>query len=386
VDLAVSGGTPPYQFAWSDSSTQEDLTLVAAGYYAVTVTDASGCTALASADVSNTAVGSLTLNGLVDTLCSGESFTVSASGMSTYTWSPANGLSNTSGDAVTVNALVDMAVTVTAADQNGCLDSATFNVVALPRAMATPGGPYAGCAPLDVQLSSEWDGAVGVEWWIGGVLVSTDPNPVLPFDAGTYDVTLVAVSPFGCNDTSTFSSLVMAVGPPSAGFTVEAMPGVDDEPARQFAFNAYGANGNTYLWAFGDGTTDTAFAVQHTYAQAGEYTVTLVVQNEAGCVDTASRTLEVDPSLDVFIPNTFTPNNDGANDVFRVYGKDVRSYTMRVYDRWGTKVFESLRGLPEWDGVFQNLPLNTGVYVYVVTVHFANDAVKEMRGDVTLLR
>jgi len=179
---------------------------------------------------------------------------------------------------------------------------------------------------------------------------------------------------------------VMAVGPPSAGFTVEAMPGVDDEPARQFAFNAYGANGNTYLWAFGDGTTDTAFAVQHTYAQAGEYTVTLVVQNEAGCVDTASRTLEVDPSLDVFIPNTFTPNNDGANDVFRVYGKDVRSYTMRVYDRWGTKVFESLRGLPEWDGVFQNLPLNTGVYVYVVTVHFANDAVKEMRGDVTLLR
>jgi hypothetical protein len=59
---------------------------------------------------------------------------------------------------------------------------------------------------------------------------------------------------------------------------------------------------------------------------------------------------------------------------------------MRVYDRWGTKVFEGERGLPTWDGVFQNLDLNSGVYVYAVTVFFTDETSKQLYGDVTLIR
>jgi gliding motility-associated-like protein len=88
----------------------------------------------------------------------------------------------------------------------------------------------------------------------------------------------------------------------------------------------------------------------------------------------------------VFIPNTFTPNGDGKNDVFRVYGKSIKNIDMRVYDRWGKEVYQASELDPVWDGTSAGRIMNTAVFVYYARIEFMNGAIWERKGDVTLLR
>ncbi|MNW97827.1 hypothetical protein D3C86_272790 [compost metagenome] len=94
-----------------------------------------------------------------------------------------------------------------------------------------------------------------------------------------------------------------------------------------------------------------------------------------------------DPFKDeLYIPNTFTPNNDGRNDFFLAYGNSVAKFRMRVYNQWGEFVFESQNILQGWDGTYRGRPQPTGVYVYYVDVTFNSGTDKTFKGTVTLLR
>jgi gliding motility-associated-like protein len=88
----------------------------------------------------------------------------------------------------------------------------------------------------------------------------------------------------------------------------------------------------------------------------------------------------------VFIPNTFTPNGDGKNDVFRVYGKSIKNIDMRIYDRWGDMVYFSSEQDPYWDGSMHDKMMNTAVFVYMIRIDFLNGVSWYRKGDITLLR
>jgi gliding motility-associated-like protein len=115
--------------------------------------------------------------------------------------------------------------------------------------------------------------------------------------------------------------------------------------------------------------------------------VTIVVRAKGGCVDIDSqpvtgRTL----SDEIFIPNTFTPNGDGLNDVLRVYALSIRDYHFMVFNQWGEKVFESKNQNTGWNGSHKGKVQPSGVYMYVCRFVMNDGSVVNKKGSVNLIR
>lgn len=112
-----------------------------------------------------------------------------------------------------------------------------------------------------------------------------------------------------------------------------------------------------------------------------------------GCSDSTEFTIKVDEAVRVFIPNAFSPNNDGENDILMVYSpgdvQEVKAF--RVFSRWGELVFEQENFPPNfegygWDGRFRGAEMNTGVFVYFAEVLLIDGRTEILTGDVTLFR
>jgi gliding motility-associated-like protein len=120
----------------------------------------------------------------------------------------------------------------------------------------------------------------------------------------------------------------------------------------------------------------------------GSYAVT--VSTPCATVEGSIRIVQGDCSPEVFLPNAFTPNGDGYNDVFGITLSDVvPDLQLSIFNRWGELIFTSSDGLPAWDGTFSGQPAPQGVYTYQVTYRKLTDpgvVARQLRGHVTLLR
>lgn len=116
----------------------------------------------------------------------------------------------------------------------------------------------------------------------------------------------------------------------------------------------------------------------------GEYSIE--VRDENNCLSRDTIQLLAGCPVELYIPNAFSPNGDGINDVFYSYGNDVRSYQLQIYDRWGEMVFESLDFTIGWDGTFRGRAMSTGVYVYQILATFASGQEALFSGDLLLLK
>jgi len=113
---------------------------------------------------------------------------------------------------------------------------------------------------------------------------------------------------------------------------------------------------------------------------------TLIVTNADGCVEESTFSINVLPA-NWEIPNAFTPDNDGINDVFKVLiAGNIDMERMFIYNRWGEKVFESTDPDIGWDGKNNAKSLPSDVYVYILELRFPDGSVEVLKGDVTLLR
>ena len=115
-------------------------------------------------------------------------------------------------------------------------------------------------------------------------------------------------------------------------------------------------------------------------------TITVTGKSAAGCLDTASLIVTVNYLDQLFIPNTFTPNNDGRNDEFKVYGNNINRVEMRIFNQWGQMVFESKDPTRGWNGFFKGEQQPIGVYVYVVKVTLKDNSVVNKKGSLNLVR
>jgi len=118
-------------------------------------------------------------------------------------------------------------------------------------------------------------------------------------------------------------------------------------------------------------------------------TYTAVVSNGA-CSERASVLVEAYTEgcidKDVFVPNTFTPNNDGQNDILYVRGLKVQEVYFAVYDRWGEKVFETNDKNKGWDGIYNGRASDVGVFGWYLRVKCFNGEEAFRKGNVTLIR
>lgn len=110
------------------------------------------------------------------------------------------------------------------------------------------------------------------------------------------------------------------------------------------------------------------------------------VSDSFGCSDADTINITIDESADIFIPDIFSPNDDGQNDILYVRGHGIKELDFSVYDRWGEKVFETNDLNTGWDGTYKGQKLFTAVFAYYVKAIFYNGNNYESKGDITLVR
>jgi gliding motility-associated-like protein len=201
-----------------------------------------------------------------------------------------------------------------------------------------------------------------------------------PLDSTVYMA--VATSPNGCLDTASVS---VAVKPFT--LTLTANP----DPVLAGTNTVLTTTGNfTYnvlSWAPSIFFANQTATTQNIVVKDTSKSFTVIAQSIDGCLDTATLYVTVDPNLkDFFIPNAFSPNGDGNNDILKVYGSSVRDVTMRIYNQWGELIFETKDINKGWDGTWKGRPQEVGVYVYVAQVTFYNNVTMKRKGTVNLIR
>jgi len=136
-------------------------------------------------------------------------------------------------------------------------------------------------------------------------------------------------------------------------------------------------------WFFGDSSSARGAQISHTYDTVGRYAVTLQYADENGCRYQLHDTLEVF-SYSLYMPNAFSPNDDGMNETFQPVGFGINKYSLVIYNRWGERVFE---GNGEgWDGHFKGRPAPPGIYVYELRVRNVYRNMFNQTGTVRLVR
>jgi gliding motility-associated-like protein len=144
---------------------------------------------------------------------------------------------------------------------------------------------------------------------------------------------------------------------------------------------------STSLWHFGDGASSTLTNPRHVYLDTQEFRIDLLVTDDAGCTDSTFRI--VLPPVEVFIPNSFTPNADGINDLFDVVGSNISEFQMWIYDRWGREVFYTNNVDKKWNGSHNggDYYATTSIYAYLIKFKGMReeDAI-ERTGTVTVIR
>jgi gliding motility-associated-like protein len=140
---------------------------------------------------------------------------------------------------------------------------------------------------------------------------------------------------------------------PVAEFSASPNPTSIIDPTIHFTDLSQG-NPITWAWTFGDSGSDTIQNPSHTYPNDNTgihyYTVTLFITDQHGCTSTVDHVVEVDPEFTFYVPNCFTPNNDGTNDLFFTYGVGVVQFKMWIFDRWGNKIWWTDDMNKGWNG------------------------------------
>lgn len=259
------------------------------------------------------------------------------------------------------------------------VDSVVVNVVGANPMSITASNDTTICQGQVASLSSVVQGGNGglTYTWSNGA--TTSYTSVAPSVTTTYTVTVLDLCGVSASDQVTVN-----VSPVDASFNYQFTT-VDGE----VQFNDLSAgNIASYLWRFDDGGTSTDASPLHTYLDPGTYTVTLFVTNDAGCVDSASVNIKITVNAYVFIPNSFTPNIDGLNEFFTIYGKGFTAMEMRIYDRWGEEIFFTNKPDLGWNGyddASQGLHPG-GVYAYRIDIIDIDGLPQTYRGHVNLIR
>jgi gliding motility-associated-like protein len=369
-----------------------NATVLMSGIYTVHVTAAGGCTGTATTTVTVNAQPLILANANAP-ICNGSNVTLNGNGAFNYTWLGPNGF-NANGQSPVINnvGVIDNGTyTVTGTDANNCTSTATVNVVSFPVPVASfVGDNLTGCAPLCVNFTDQSNGNGGVingwNWNIQGEPAVSSQNTSACFgNPGTYDASLTVTTTDGCTNTLTLANYITVTSNPAANFTYAPQTISMSAPDVNFGNTSFAAT--SYIWDFGDGGTSIATNAQHTYSDTGTYCVNLIASNAMGCTDTVTHCLIVNPIFTLYIPNSFTPNQDGVNESFMIYGNGISTIDVKIFDRWGEEIFNFTDINKGWGGHTRNGSLcQQDTYVYHVDVVDVLNKDHQYVGKVNLIR
>ena len=258
--------------------------------------------------------------------------------------------------------------------------------------------PLSGCNPLQVSFSDLSSPTPAVWLWDFGDYgsaynTSYAQNPPHTYaNSGEYTVTLIVTTIDGCSDSLKKVNYINVYQTPVADFSTFPSKTNTDEPTINF--NDLSLFANQWTWNFGDpqsGQSNTSGnrSPYHDYNNEGIYSITLIVNGEGGCTDETSRTITVEQAYTIYFPTSFTPNGDNLNDQFFPSGYGInweKGYNMKIFNRWGSMVFESNDYMKRWDGIVNDKPAPGGLYSWYLIVFDKKKARHEYNGNVNLLR
>jgi gliding motility-associated-like protein len=299
-------------------------------------------------------------------ICNGETVILTGSGATTYTWD--NGVTN--GVSFTPAQTTTYTVTGTT---NGCSAQDEMTVYVNPTPEVTFAvDDYEGCVPVTVNLTNTTSNvnSENCVWTIqnGPTLNGCDVSHTFN-NGGCYAVTLTVTSDIGCTASATYPNFICVDNYPVANFGVSPLFLTSINNEATFTNGSIGAV--TYEWDFGDGNSSNETNPTHTYTDDGEnlYDVQLIAYSAQGCPDTAYTVIEMREELVFYVPNTFTPDNNGMNEVFLpifTSGFDPYDYNLLIFNRWGEIVFESYNHQIGWDGTYRGKLVQDGTYVWKI--------------------
>lgn len=341
--------------------------------YYVTATDAQGCIAIDSVLVFLKSSPYVPPVSLDTTICTGTTADIKLTNLSyiagyNYSWSPIMGLDNPNIPAPTATVSADITYTLTLTNPQGCsgTTSVSIEVANIDTDLALSDTAF--CAGESAVLAVP-AGFSSYVWSSGATTNSLNVSA-----DGVYSITVTDAT-YGCAATAQSTVTVHDLPQPTIAGDTQITEGSTGnlETSSSYA---------SYLWS--NGSTAPSISV----TEGGTYAVT--VSNEYQCIGTDAVTVSVEP-LPVLptyiIPSAFSPNGDGVNDVFQaVVSPSVAALRMVVYNRWGNKVFSAETLDDSWNGKYNGMTAEMGVYVYTVELTLASGEIVALQGNVTLLR
>jgi gliding motility-associated-like protein len=278
---------------------------------------------------------------------------------------------------------------------NGCSSnsvSTSVSVNAIPN-VSFDASILKGCSPLSVQLwntSQDANLSTLTEWTIDNSsnFNGDTINPTL--FAGCHDITL-SMTVNGCVGTVTYDDFICAEQIPVAAFSVNSNLFTENSQTIEFINQSVGAS--NYNWNMGDGNSYSTDNVSHLFNETSNgYTIWLTATSSLGCIDSTSVTIPFEEAIIYYIPNTFTPDGDEVNNVFKpvfTNGIDVNTFKMSIYNRWGELIFYSENPYEGWEGTYgsDGLDVQAGVYTYLISFKTPQfDDRKIISGHINLIR
>lgn len=382
-------GTGATTLSW-DNGVQDGVTFtpsVGTVTYTLTGTSGSGCTDSDEVTVTVAPIPNVDAGNDIS-ICEGDEVILSGSGADSYSWD--NGVV----DGVPFTPNQTTTYTVTGTTNFGCTetDQVTIEVNPVPEPSFVSDN-LSGCAPLTADFTNTTPllGGETCQWQFGdGTVYNGCDGAARTYNyPGCYNVSLTITSADGCAQTTTYDSYICVNPDPVANFNFD--PALPTTTETTITFNNFSTGASEYEWSFGDvGSSDAENPVQEFPAVEGDYPIELIAISEDGCRDTSNAVLTMFEDLIFYVPNTFTPDQDGFNETFTpvmTSGFEAQEYRLLIFNRWGEVIFESRNPQIGWDGTFKGKVVKDGTYVWKIDLKVTiADERKEYYGHVNVLR
>jgi gliding motility-associated-like protein len=346
--------------------------------FTLTGTDANNCVNSIPVSVTVNPLPIILLAANQPDYCVGDNIILQASGALTYTWGQFTG----NGSQQSLTAQASAVYSISGTDVNNCANTQSISITVFPNPTLTVTPDQAICLGEIVLVNVT--GANSYVWSPAG---SGSQSYLSPSSTTTYSITGTDL-----NDCISQLTTTVTVHPlPQA--LVEATPLIttSDSPFISFTNNSIGAATSTLT--VGDGVVYNNFdsQVEHTYPfSEGNYSVSLLVENQYGCLDSTELVIQIKGDEIFYVPNTFTPDGDEHNHVFNpvfTAGFDPANYELNIYNRWGELLFQSFNASKGWDGYYNNVVCPVGTYTWKITYKIPDtDAYKIVSGHLNLIR
>jgi gliding motility-associated-like protein len=379
--LTASGGS---SYQWSNGQTGASIYVSTSGNYNVSAVSSNGCNVSSSMVVVNaiSANNMVSING-TNAFCEGSSTVLTSYFTSGNQWYRNNTLLNGQNQ-TTLTVTQQGYYQVKVNTGGGVLISDSIFIQVYPSAQLPVVNDTAVCKGSSLNLSVQ--GNDTYKWYneiTGGSIIASGNNFVQTNVLTPFSLYLDAVTVNGCSATIREKIQVNVNPLPTVDFTYN----VELDNGNYITTFNHSCNGaDYYSWNFNGLDTSNLETPQYTFSMDGVYSINLTATNtQTGCSNSIQKNVDIHVKTDLFIPTTFTPNNDGKNDLFRVRGSEVIVEDMLIFNQWGNAVYHTDASNPVWDGSSNGEVVNNGTYVYKIKLTDAGIP-KELKGSITIIK